>query len=285
MEAATKKIIFFIETIVLIFDFFCYIKTHKTFLISLFLAIIFILFYGIKNYITRIKNDLNIPENIKFIIEFIDDIGYSNKRKIAKMKDNKHEIISINKIYVINGINCNTNKIYKGIVTDKLSDGLKIMTCGGSSTSIKDMKILTYAQKKNNFKKTNYVLLKENERVKIIKLPFEDNISSGHQFKVKYVEKNWSGSMRNDYDGIIVAEHLLFKKVRKQEVTIVFEQGQISKIDVYSYNIKNHELIKLDNIIHKEDDKTYSWVHTTVKSDENIVYFISYTYKTPLNLN
>lgn len=281
MNKVLKIIFAIIESIVLICDIINYIKERKTFFISIALLIAFFVLYILDVLLKRRKNSLNIPDNIKFIIEFIDDVGYSKRTILRKLKDNGHEITDINKVYTINATSCNTVKTYKGIVSDKLSDGLMIMTCGGSSTSAKDIAISTYVCK-SRFIKTKYTILQENERVKIIKLPFNDNISTGNPFNVKYVEKDWSGSMRNDYDGLVVAEHLLFKKVQKQHVKVVFKRGTISNIDVYSYNIINHEIIKLDNVIIKESDLVYHWEHVTEKADRNIIYFILYIYKEPL---
>ncbi len=272
------KVFGLIEFFVLVSDFINYLRNEKFLFAFVFVFIIYVVFLVAKFFYIKRKNDKNVPDKIGFIVDFIQSVGYDNSWFIRKVKDNNHCIDLIYKKYKIDGINCSTEKIYSGTVLSKISDGIDILTCGGSSASSQDIKISSYIFKNNKYHKTVNEVKQDKERVKILKLKFDNVLSEHSNFKVKYLEKNWSGSMRNDYDAIIVAEHILFHNVKNQIIDLEFMKGNIESIETYSYNIKNHELSIVDEQLPVQNNK-YHFEFESHKISNDCIYFILYTYE------
>lgn len=266
-----------IEIAILIADFINYMKNDKFLCMFLLALIIYIIYLPIKTSIEKHNRDRNIPEKLRFIIDFIHSVGYDNKKFTKQIMDTQHIIDSITKKYVIDGINCYTEKIYSGTVNSKISEGIDILTCGGSSVSSSDINIDTYYLKKS-YVPTNFKIRYDNERTKVLKIMFGNVLSAKSKFKVKYIEKNWFGSMRNDHDAIVVAEHLLFNHVNKQIINLEFKTGKIKSIETYSYNIKTHELIMIGSEL-KTNKTKYHFEFNNYDISNNCIYFILYTYK------
>lgn len=244
-------------------------------LIVLFVVIVIHIFSYIKNR----KNKNNIPDELKFMVDFANVIGYTKQKSINKFSDSNCIIDSIKKIYEIDGINVKMQKEYIGRVSTNASDGIKIMTCGGSSISSNNIDAYTYCFDflTNKYKHTRYKLEYEDERSKLLKIYFNNTLGKDEQFKIKYVEKQWEGAMRINYDGILIGEQLFFKELKEQNIILKFNNVNNLKCEIFQYNFKTNEISKL-NI--KTSISNYE-CNCSIKNNDiekNCILFLMYRY-------
>lgn len=224
------------------------------------------------------KNN-NLPDELKFMVDFAKTIGYTEQKNINEFSDLNCAIDTVRKIYEIDGINVKMQKEYMGRILSSACDGIKIMTCGGSSTSSDRIDAYTYNfdYSINKYKRTKHKLINENERSKIVKIYFNRTLGQDEQFKVKYIEKNWDGAMRKNYDGIVVGEQLFFKLLKEQYIILKFKNVENLSCELYEFNFKKNEISKL-NI--KIEISNYE-CHCSIKDsyiNKNCILFLMYHY-------
>lgn len=271
-----SKIYIILEIFLLVADIYSYCTSGSFYLLFVIGIVFFYLIDKLIKHFQFKKALEQIPNKLRFMIEFIHTIGYDNPLYMNKIKDKNHHVNRIIKEYTINMSNCTTQKTYEGYVLSNISDGLRIMTCGGSSISLENIHISSYDFLEDKFVETKFNPLDDNERTKTIKLPFDHILSKNDFFKVRYKEEDWSGAMRNDYDGIVIAEHLLFKEIIEQIIYVNFLSGKIKSIEIYSYNIDTHIVKKTEKKVEVNNGK-YKW--STSVQKHNIIYFLFYTYE------
>lgn len=231
-----------------IYKFFAENNINLILAVILFVVIIVHFFSYLKNK----HNKNNIPDELKFMVDFANAIGYTKQKSINKYSDPNCTIDSITKIYEIDGINVRMQKEYIGRVSSSTSDGIRIMTCGGSSASSDSIAAYTYFfdYSTNKYKSTKHTLISENERNKIIKIYFRGILAKDEQFKIKYLEKHWDGAMRINYDGIVVGEQLFFKSLKEQDIVLKFKNITDLNCELFQYNFKTNEISKLNTNIY-----------------------------------
>lgn len=222
--------------------------TQNNFNLILLIFLLVVIMAHIFTCLTYHKNKDSIPDKLKFMVDFANVIGYTKQKNISKFSDSNCIIDLINKIYEIDGINVKMQKEYIGRVSSSTSDGIKIMTCGGSSTSSDNINAYTYffdfSTKK--YKEAQHKLVTEDERSKVIKIYFNSTLGKNEQFKIKYVEKHWDGAMRVNYDGIVIGEQLFFRELKEQNITLKFKNVNNLKCEIFQYNFKRNEISKLN---------------------------------------
>lgn len=244
-------------------------------LIVLFVVIVIHVFSYFKNR----NNKNNIPDDLKFMVDFANVIGYTNKKKINKFSDSNCILDSIKKIYEIDGINVKMQKEYIGRVSSSISDGIKIMTCGGSSTSSDNIDAYTYYFDflTNKFKHARYKLIYEDERSKLLKIYFNSTLGKDEQFKIKYVEKHWDGAMRINYDGIVIGEQLFFKELKEQNITLKFKDINNLDCEIFQFNFKTNEISKLNIRTYITNNECNCSIKNS-NIENNCILFLMYRY-------
>lgn len=172
---------------------------HKPSYLLLILFIILIIYHVYARLEERkSKRQNEIPKDLNFVVEFANSIGYTDLSNINDFKDLNCSLDSITKTYTINKTNAIVVKEYEGRVKATTSDSIKIMTCGGSSRDLEDIKLNVEGFDYNT---KQYIPLKfdviiEKERTKLLKVIFKKILTKGDKFKIKYKEEDWDGSIR-----------------------------------------------------------------------------------------
>lgn len=256
--------------------------TQNDISIVLLLILLVIIIAHVLSFWKSKRNEKNIPDELKFMVEFAKSIGYTNTKKISEFTDFSSNIDLIRKVYEVDGINVRMQKEYIGRVSSKSSDGIKIMTCGGSSTSSDNINANTYYYdyKNKKYKNTRHKLINEDERCKIIKIYFKRTLGEGEKFKIKYVEKQWDGAMRMNYDGIVIGEQLFFDILKEQNVIIKFKNIKNLRCELFQYNYKKNEISKMNcNIFLKNNSCSCSIKEKDI--DKDCILFFMYRYDMP----
>ena len=102
--------------------------TQNDISIVLLLILLVIIIAHVLSFWKSKRNEKNIPDELKFMVEFAKSIGYTNTKKISEFTDFSSNIDLIRKVYEVDGINVRMQKEYIGRVSSKSSDGIKIMT-------------------------------------------------------------------------------------------------------------------------------------------------------------
>ena len=252
-------------------------QNNISLVLLIFLLIVIVIHVFI--HFKKKNNKKNIPDELKFMVDFANGIGYTKRKNINKFSDFHSTIDSIEKVYEIDGINVKMQKEYIGRVASSTSDGIKIMTCGGSSTSSNNINAYTYYFDilANTYKPTKHKLEYEDERSKLIKIYFDSTLGKDDKFKIKYVEKNWDGAMRKNYDGIVIGEQLFFKELKEQNIMLKFRNIDDLKCELFQFNFKTNEISKLNIKI----SISSSECNCSIKSNDiekNCILFLMYRY-------
>lgn len=265
-----SEIIMFIYSIIEILT-----KNKINYIVLSALVIIIIVHICITINKKKVKTDFS--NNIKFMIEFIENIGYTKANKRKVFEDNNCKVNYIEKKYFINGTNAKLEKEYSGYVNIGACGGLKIMICGGSSKSIEKLNIKAKAfdEKNNCYKDTEIYDVQEQERTKTFYINFGEILAKNDKFKVKYNGGPWNGSMREDYDGIVIGEHLLFDGVINQKISLVFENNPTISCSIFRYNYLTGNLEKLNHNIQQINNE---YTCTITENAKDSVYFYMYKY-------
>lgn len=255
------------------------IVIEKYFSIFLIISLFVIIILHISFVLLKKSRKKDIPYNLRFMVEFCDTIGYTKDNKIENFSDRNCSLDKINKVYEIDGVNVKMQKEYIGRILSNTADGIKIMTCGGSSVASSDIKASTYTfdYDENRYRVTNSSLILEDERSKLLKIDFGKILAKEDPFKVKYIENQWDGAMRKNYDGIVIGEHLFYNSLKEQDITLKFMKISNLVCEIFQYNFKTSEIQKL-NINIKVDTNE---CHCSIKSrdiSKYCIYFLMYRY-------
>lgn len=225
------------------------------------------------------KKKLQFPEDYQFMGEFLEAAKYIEKGgTINPYKDKCHMIMKLQKTFIIDGVDCYTEKIFHGInIQNSLTSGINVWASGGSSASYATLGVRTFDLTNGTSMDTIPKLLLEEERNKSILVPFYAPKSKNEAFIVKYVESQWKGAMRTDFDGIIHHEHIFFENgVNEYNVTLTFKKGEIEYIEPFFVDLKTSKVEKDSSIVSKMDEN-YCW--TLKRPSIQKLYFILYKYK------
>lgn len=263
-----------IEILVLIGTILSSVK--KTILFCVFL-LLFVVIICIDVYITNRNKNESIPKSMRFMIEFVDGIGYSKRKTITRCTDKKSKIDVANKRYKVSGTDVTMEKEYSGCVCSETSDALKVMFSGGSSIDASRINLHVYSLNPNNrYIETRYTIEDEGANRKIVSIPFGRILSKGDHFKVKF-EFLWKGSMREDYDGVVIADHLFYPAINEQIVQVSVEVNDNCEgvsFELYQYNFYTKKLERFNNRITLLGKNTASCSITNVS--QKCVYFFMY---------
>lgn len=151
------------------------------------------------------------------------------------------------------------------------------MICGGSSKSIEQLNInaQVFDEKNNSYKTTRIYNVKEQERTKTFYIDFGEILAKNNKFQVKYSGGPWNGSMREDYDGVVIGEHLLFDDVISQKVSLIFENNPTISCSLFKYNYLTGNLEKLNYNIQQIENE---YICTITENEKDAIYFYMYKY-------
>lgn len=276
-EIKGSSIYMILEIILLAYNIYKFLVSQK---ISYMLLLLLVVIFGIHIYSTFKAKKYDIPNELKFMVEFCDSIGYTQKNKRNAYYDSKCNVDKIVKEYDIDGTSAMVQKEYLGRVTSSVANGIKVMVCAGSSSSssLLNIQAYSYNSEKRQYIQTETELLKEDERNKIVLLHFHNVLAKGDEFKAKYVQANWDGAMRLKYDGVVIGEHLFFEGINEQQIILRFKMPVPDlSCELFQYNFKTRRLQKMRGDITVVNNKCTCAVRT-VDIEKNCLVFLMYKY-------